>query len=450
MCRKFDYWYLLLVIPILRFCLPWLQYRVRVAVIVPFFFVWLIHMTFLPVRGPVPYWRQLRISFLFVIVFAVIYELLPLLYGRFGLSYSSRVVFNWGKFVSAVAACFYMSIIYLSFVHKRFKELAFLLMIILCAGILSGVQSFLHGDLVEGGAARFMVTAGSDLAKGKASAFNNAMDTVEYGLAGYGLTYFYAFGIPLLVYACLSIRKNWLMRFFYICASLGFGVAVAKGGLQTPIMVAGVGIGLVLLSLLMRLRKGIIVLGVGLMVALWTFSVAPKVFSFLESPLRAFAQFSEKPVYKERLTSLADAVRGDTNSYAYSRYQLQKRSWDIFCGNLPFGGGRNVQCGDHSEFFDMLGYFGFVGLTVWVLYLICLTRFFIFLGKAFCGQKYVNMLYLYISAYLFASVANPVPLVNSLVVIMISALGLYFPFAPLSVEMKTREQLTNRMRGSYA
>lgn len=440
MKQKFDCWYLLLVIPILRICMPWFQYRIRMAIIVPFFVIWLIHMLCKPIKGNVPCWRQLRISFLWLMVTGFLYELLPLFYMRFGLPYDSRVVFNWGKLVGAVSGCVFISIVYLSFVHRRFKEFAFLLIIILGAGIYSGFMSLLHGDQIEGGAARFLVTAGSEMARGRTSAFDNAAVTAEYGLAGYSLTYTYAFCLPIVIYAAFCI-KNRGMIVLCLCSAIGFAFAVAKGGLQTPVVIAYVGVGLLVVSLCTHVRKGVIFFGIGLMAALFIFSVAPKTYSFMNRPLRVAANFLDKPVYKERLISLADAVGGDVNAYAYNRYQLQVRSWNLFCENLPFGGGNKVSAGDHSEFLDTLAYFGVVGFVVYVLYFVCLTRFFSLLGRAFIGRQSLFMLYLYISMYLFASVANPVALVNSQIIIVIAALGLFFRFAPLSAEMKERQQI---------
>lgn len=442
MNRRFDYWYLLLVIPILRICLPLLQYRFRMIVIVPFFVLWLIHMLCQPVRTDVPCLRQLRTAYLGLMFVGLLYDFLPLFYMRFGLPYNSRVVFNWAGFVGATVFCFLISIVYFSFVHKRFKELAFLLVVILSAAIYSGFMSFLHGDQIEGGAARFTVTAGSAMSRGVSSAYDNFEVVAEYGLSTYSHVYEYALYLPIMVYAVFCIKRNRKMMSFCICSILCLIVSVWKSGLQTPVMIVCIGSVLLAVTVCTRFRRGVILCGIGLMGALFLFAVAPKAYSFLDKPLRMVAELTERYEYRTRLLSLADAVSGDSRAYAYERYRLQKQSWDLFCENIPFGGGRKIWAGDHSEFLDMLAYFGFVGLVFYVLYFICLMRFFSILGRFFIGYKSLFMLYLYIAVYLFASVANPIALTDGLFVIVIASLGLFFPYSPLSAESRSLQRLT--------
>ena len=434
--RKFDYSYLLLVFPVLRICMPWLQYRTRAILVLPFLIAWFGLMVIKQSSMPIKWRIVLRRDFVLVLCLMLFHMLLPAIYGLTG---QGRVEFSWYGFVSfLVMNLSLLGIVYVSFIHNKFRELKFLASLVILVMIYEGIMAFLVGGNVEGGAARLVVGMqqhGWDVSSFNrdAQALSDETDIViGSGFGGYHFIYAYAFLAPAFFYAGCRIR-NWKIKAICFITMLANLSCIKNGGLHTPLFVAAIGFLLAIFALLFRWRRILVAFGVIAGLSLIMFIYHPTFFRPLALPLEICASLAVRDVYKSRFMSIADTIRGSKRTYALDRYYLQKRSIDSFLkGNMLIGEGSHADEGGHSMFLDMLAFYGLVGFAVFVGFLVSFLKFQKALGAVYLGRQWLGMVYCYLGAFLFTTVANPVNLCYAQLYIMFPVLALFFPDCPVN------------------
>lgn len=429
--RDFDKSYFLLVLPVLRMTLPWLQYRLRAIFILPFILLWCVCMLAKPIRSPIPGSATLRKYFLGTAVLHMMYKLLPLSHGLVG-SYG-RFSFNLYGFLSDIVMNLaLLLVVYMSFVNQKFKELKFLGLVIIGGLLFTGAMTFQYGSEIEEGAARLIVASHNGLAADTLKVSDAQDLIVEAGLAGYAFMYIYAFLAPAFFYAAYKVRTKAAKILFLLvgCANV---FCIKEGGLQTPVIVLLLGMCLMLIAVLFRLRSSLILFGIISAVLLFVFAVKPQAFSIVELPVRWCADMVEREVYKARLESIADAVsKSSLGAYVTERYARQKMSFDGFWSQyFLFGGGLKTKNGGHSEILDLMSAYGLMGLSVLVLYFICYKNFYDQLSKMYLGRQWQPMVLVYLGAYCFAGIANPIPTGSGQLYIVFPVLAMYFPDSPV-------------------
>ena len=182
-------------------------------------------------------------------------------------------------------------------------------------------------------------------------------------------------------------------------------------------------------------RSAPVFLSVSLLtVGLIAFSYYPGMFSFLSAPLKAIAPvFENNASFYNRINSVAWAVSGDKGTYAYERYQLQRQSFEVFLNNPIVGMGvyeshhvRYRDIGRHSTFLDRLGQSGLVGLFIMIGFFVSYWRFMRSISFFMMDARWLLMPALFISLYLFCSVANPLFFVPNIFHIVLPGMALLF------------------------
>ena len=296
MHHGFDKWYLLLILPILRMNLTWLNYRMPSMIVVPFFLLWFLHMLSLPSIW-LPCRQRLKSAFSLSVLFFIASNFLPLLYGGYSRGEIVSGALSWPILSQTILNVIGFIIVYYSVIKNRLIEFATLNIVVLVTIIWNGVPAVLWGDVIEGGSARFLVTAGTQLESGVASAYENVTTVAKYGFASYTHLYAYALLLPCLIYAIFKLKKSkWIMSLLGFSA-LSAICAIKSGGLGTPIAVLMFGLLLLICATVFRLKKGLIFLGFISSCLLSTFATNATAFSFLEKPLMALSELTEENGY---------------------------------------------------------------------------------------------------------------------------------------------------------
>ena len=366
----------------------------------------------------------------------IAHALLPAVYGIVG---ERRHEFNLYGFVSfLVMNLSLFGVVYLSFIHNKFKELKFLAALVVMVMIYEGLMAFLVGGNIEGGAARLVVGMqqhGWDVSSFNrdASEISNETDIViGSGFGGYHFIYAYAFLAPAFFYAGCRIH-NWKIKVVCFVTMLANLSSIKNGGLHTPLFVALIGFLFAIFALLFRLRRMLIVFGAIAGLALILFAYYPAIFRPLAVPLEICASLSVRDVYKNRFMSIADTIKGSKQTYALDRYYLQKRSIDsYFKYNMLLGGGNRADEGGHSMLLDLLALYGLVGLAVFVGFVFSFLKFQKAMGAIYLGREWLAMIYCYLGAFIFTTVANPVNLCYAQLYIIFPVLALFFSDCPVN------------------
>lgn len=426
--RNFDKAYLLLVIPILRMTWPVLQYRVRSIIVVPFAIAWFL-LEFGSSRRVVVPQRRLKTYYIGMTAMIALYILLPVFYGVY--SAGDRLSF---RLYSAVAMMTEFLLLTLAVQHSlvtgKIKELKFLFYVLCGSFLWLGVAAIRGGAKVaEVGGAR-LITSINQASRNTGVEYDyQIQDALSAGMGTAASTYISAFTVPLFIISSFYLHRRWQKVGCWVMAYMGW-LNMKYGGLNTPLMIATVGLGLALMALSFRMRKGLVVMGVILAIMMTVFSFHPKIMSFMAQPLRIAATMAENlPQIKTRCLSMAEAVEGDMGTYAAVRYTLQQKSvHDFLNGSIILGAvgrGRENVGGGHSELLDCLARYGLLGASVIFMFWYFYLKYCNELARVSLGKKWLYMPYIYTGAWIFSSIPNPALLGAPIMMLFIPGLALF-------------------------
>ena len=426
--KNFDKAYLLLVFPILRMNWSVLQYRLRAATVVPFIFLWFLCVWGKRSQRVIP--SKILDKYYWITVFSIaLYILLPLLYGM--TDPGDRLSFRpLGAFARFVEFFLMISVVHLSLTMGKIRELKFCTVVFFFTSLWNGIAALRGGENVAqmGGGAR-LITALGQQANKSSEYYQNVEDILALGLGNAESSYISAFTLPVLIFSLFYIKgvfKKIILLVLAICSYLN----IKYSGINTPIMIAIVGCGLVILAKF-KSRFLVLLTGIFLAVFMVIFSFNPRVMSFLAKPLRDIADSSDNfPQIQIRCLSMADAVEGSKSTYAAQRYELQQISaLEFIEGDILFGrffSNRRHGGGGHSELLDCLAAYGLLGGFVVMLFWYAYLRYCNQLAKVSLGRNWVFMPYIYAGAWMFASIVNPVVLGSSAVLLTIPGVAVFY------------------------
>lgn len=406
---RFDKTYFLLVPIVLYVTLPWLAYRLRPIIPFLLFCLWFA----LQRNTNRMFFQKRRFTQLCTItmVFFVFHSCLKNIFALFG----HGEFFTYSEFSTFLSAIIHFAIVHLSFKNMKFKEIEFLTIVALIGIALAGIAA-IRGGMIEGfEGARLLTTAGALLeAAGK---LDDNMLAYQIGSANYGTTYSFAmFTVPLL-WAIFKIKKL-NIRLLLIAALFSCVWTVKNGGLSTPVFVLLWGATMILSTMIGLKSRVIKIIGTTVIVLLVTFAYKPNIFSPLASAASALGSvFPEGMSIQRRFQSVADAFVGDKDSYAFNRYQLQRRSFDAFIDHPLFGVGiyaaphpKAYDVGGHSLLLDRLGQAGIIGGFFYFGFLVFLSLYYKQMTVSFgLPRQWLILPLICIFTFVFSSVANPLP-----------------------------------------
>lgn len=426
--QTFDKFYLLLAYPVLRLTVPYLQYRLRSWTLIPFFLLWLLYV--FRTRQSLIRDRAMDRYFLLTSISLLLYGFLPLLYEFLG-SVSIHK-FHWLKDGSSMMIFLFMfSVAHYSLKFGKIKELKFLTVLLFVGFSWMAISALRAGETVMGmGGARMLSSLSMEGAIGFSAEYvQEAMELVEVGVGTSGSTYVSAFAIPMLIYSLFHVKT---IFFKVICAVMAYAnyINIKYSGLNTPYMIACMGVALCFFGRFLNWRKKIVLVGSISAICVLVFSYHPTMLSFASKPLLALADATEAfPQFSWRCASMADAFAGYKDTYAYERYQLQVKSFDSFIkGNWVLGSafGEKAEVGGHSEMLDGLARYGIVSLVLIVMFFYSYLRYCNQVRRLFFGNKWAVLPYIYAGAWIFSSVPNPSYLGTPIVILLIPGLALFF------------------------
>ena len=420
--RDKTYW--ALVPTVLYHCVPLLQSYITGYMPFFFFIIWLIleRAKFKPIRRDA---RERR-YFSLTLIFYMIYQFVPSFYWLFGHG-DLRV-----PMAQALNSIALFMVLYVSLRREKYRELIFLLTVA-CLGLsLAGITAFrLRGMENIQGARDVMGAGATNLEQDMAGRY-----AMSLGLGGYTFMYICAFIVPSLLIGVFLV-KNKLLRIGLLILSVLLLYCIRTGGLGTPVFVCVFGIACVILWLISRSVKIMKICSIIGIVLMTVFITKPECFSFLSVPFEATSNSMEKGQIQYRFETLANLFKGDRDSYAYGRYNLQRRSYNTFCENPICGVGAfsfmsthensdqaRWKVGGHSYFLDMLAYRGLLGSLPFYLFVYFLFKYFNRLSVTLLGSRWMSMCYVYLAVYIFAGIANPVPLFPATFYLMLPAIAI--------------------------
>ena len=420
--QGFDRAYLLLIYPVLRMTWPVLQYRFSNMTMVPFMALWFFHIFFgnNPARIRT---YELKNYFIGSLVAIAAYLFLPKLIGQS--TFSAYIAM-----AGVVQFLFMFSIVHYSLTRGKIKELKFATCCVFFSLLWMGFMAFRHGSsYVEFGAAR-MTTAIT-----QANAHNASIDAealaaqaASSGMGTAASAYICAFVIPLFIYSFFMVRGR-VRKFSCIILSYACYLNIKYSGINTPFMVLGAGLVLVLFIKIFRNRQAILFTGVLMALFFISFAFNPKIISFMSAPLSSLAEATASlPQFSMRCASMADTVRGVQGTYAAERYQLQVTSARSFInGNWLLGGIAGPhRIGGHSELLDCLAKFGLLGLFVMCMFFVYYLKYCNALARLSLGPRWLYAPYVYIGAWIFSSVPNPANLGAPIMMLVIPGMGVFY------------------------
>ena len=426
---NFDKAYFLLVIPILRMTWPVLQYRVRSIIVVPFALAWFFFEYGRGMRSLI-YIRQLK-SYHYGMVFSImLYLLLPVFYGLH--SAGDRLSFRLYSAVAQIMEFLLLTIaVQHSLVVGKIKELKFLFYVLCGAFLWLGVAAVRGGAKVaEMGGAR-LITSINQVNRSKSIEYDyQIQDALSAGMGTAPSMYISAFTVPLFILSSFFMQRPWQKIACWVMAYMGW-LNMKYGGLNTPLMITVIGLGLMLMALWFHMKKSLVVMGIFLAIWMTAFSFNPKIMSFMAPPLRAVATLAENlPQIKMRCISMAEAVEGDMDTYAAVRYTLQQKSVrDFLNGTIIIGAlgeGRQYIGGGHSELLDCLARYGLLGASVIFMFWYFYLKYCNELARVSLGKKWLVMPYIYAGAWIFSSIPNPALLGAPIMMLFIPGLALFY------------------------
>lgn len=426
---NFDKAYFLLVIPILRMTWPVLQYRVRSIIVVPFALAWLFCEYGRGERSVI-FAKRLKIYHYGMAFSIALYLLLPVFYGLY--SAGDRLSF---RLYSAIGQMTEFMLLTMAVQHAlvvgKIKELKFLFLVLCGSFIWLGIAAIRGGAKVaEIGGAR-LITSINQASRSSSIEYDYQIQgALSAGMGSAPSMYISAFTTPLFILSAFFVPRPWQQVGCLVMAYMGW-LNMKYGGLNTPLMITAIGLGLILMALVLRMRKGLVVMGVALAILMTAFSFNPRIMSFMAPPLRAVATLAENlPQIKMRCISMAEAVEGDMDTYVAVRYTLQQKSVrDFLKGTIIFGavgGNKENIGGGHSELLDCLARYGLLGASVIFMFWYFYLKYCNELARVSLGKKWLYMPYIYTGAWIFSSIPNPALLGAPIMMLFIPGLALFY------------------------
>lgn len=424
--RNIDKSYWLMAFCVLYGSWPWLQYRVRA--IIPFILslIWFVIVR----RNRHPHApARFRMGFALAVCTFMAASFLNNLYAVFGHGAFTQYYY----FAVILLRLSYLICLYVSFKYGKYRELLFLAVVGLIGFSLSGIAS-LRGASIEGfEGARGMMSVRSDSANW--GNLDVAIMALQLGAGGYSHMYYCA-----LMFAPL-LMIFWLVKFkttrgLIAVTLVACGINLRYSGLGTPIAISAFSAALFCVWFLTRKR---IVLGLctfGAFTGVFVFCTDPSMFGFLTSIMEEIGRsFGEETSIGRRFISVAEAFSGNTDAYAYQRYQLQMLSWQTFLRYPIFGIGAYYvphptmqHVGGHSLLLDRLAQQGIVGGFFLIMNFVFLYKFLFNLTRTHLGgRRWLSMPYVFIMGYLLVGLMNPFVSMPELIYYMLPGLALLLP-----------------------
>lgn len=427
--QGFDKFYLLLIFPVLRLTMPFLQYRFRSWTLIPFVVIWFVHV--FQDRRQVVSDSAMNRHYLATCFWLALYMLLPFFFGLLG-SDPELVRFRpLGEGTNIIIFVFMLSVAHYSLRWGKIRELKFLVLLLLFSFLWTGIASMAGGEkVIEMGGARMATSLTQERADMLTAEY--VRDASEAALSGMGTAasvYVSAFVIPLFLYSAFFVKTLVQKAVCVVMAYASF-LSIQYGGINTPYLIASVGCVLMLPGLFFRSRKALVALGAIAAVVMLVFAYHPTMLSFLSDPLQELSYATEHfPQFSSRCASLAASCAGDTDTYAFDRYQLQVKSFDSFLnGNWLFATafGAKAKVGGHSELLDGLAKYGIISLVLTILFWYSYLQYCRRLTHLCFGPRWSVMPYLFAGTWLFSSIPNPSLLGQPAVMLLLAGLGLYY------------------------
>lgn len=422
MKRYLDQTYLLLIIPVLCETLPWLRYRLKLSV--PFFMIllWAISMFCQNIK-PILGWRRFSKYFWLCLISLVAYTFSQELWALF--NHGSRLPYR--LIANPLLQGSYLLIPYLSFKYDRLRELKWISILALIGYILTGILT-IRTAVATGGLELSRTLTSEDTLS---SWYSNDVYTAKVGGVGnYDYVYTAALMAPILMLMLLSNVKRHVSRnicLLFVAAAGAMWIIVKSGGLGTPVFVLMFTMLLSLYSFFVRHEKQVKLMGTIMISGLFIFMYAPSVLKPFSIVLSNIGEmFQEGGSIRTRFATVAEALNGDENTYAYKRYDLQRRSLDAFFSAPLFGIGsysyetaavmssarqsRSINAksiGGHSMLLDRMGSQGMFGSFTYFLYLFFLVKFFRALPREPFPNKWMIYPLVYVCSFIFTSITNP-------------------------------------------
>lgn len=422
-----SYW--LLVLPILHQTVPWVHLRVRT--IIPFILtmLWALAIN-----------RQSRFriqncaffdhTFVVAFISSFFCYFLQCLYFLIGHG-AITPYYLMAMLLSNIA---FLYVLYVSLRTGRFKELKFLTLVTLIGLIWAGISSARGlAAGIEGSravmSARLVYDSGADI--------TDAIEALNIGLGNYGDMYVYAAMSGALLFAMIKI-KDMRMKILSAVALFGACLSIRGSGLGTPVFVLAYSLIMCIGVLMLRRRRTVVVFAVVGVLSLTIFIATPTAFSFMAPPFRAIAESMDKDAnragsIKTRILSVAEALEGNQDTYAVSRFRLHRDSFDVFCDNFLIGCGsynaghpKIAKIGGHSYFLDKIAREGLPGLAVYIMLLFSIYKSYKVCSQVGIGREWLPMPMIYLWSFFFASIANPVPVLAGYCFILFPGLALFF------------------------
>ena len=153
-----------------------------------------------------------------------------------------------------------------------------------------------------------------------------------------------------------------------------------------------------------------------------------------------------------RCVSVSEAFSGDQSTYAFARYQLQRRSFDAFLDHPMVGIGiytvphpKAYEVGGHSHLFDRLGQTGIIGGFLYFGFLIFLYLYYKQMTVSFgFSRQWLLVPLICIFTFIFSCIANPLP---TFPVVLYYMVGL--PLLALKYDLRNRNMEFNDVGYSH-
>jgi O-antigen ligase len=403
--------------------IPWVTFHFRVRYALPFVLLWTLSALHKPRQLQIP--RNAVVSLVWTTLFLGMYLGIGVLFLPFGHGDGM----SYEELSEALPILFPLMVFHISIRNGRLRELRLLTLFgFFCLATAAGM-TILGETAVEGGSRALTAAGGGHV---DPSLVDAALDA---GIGGFGPVY----GIGLLVFPvlyCITFMP-WLLKVFFACIMLLSLAMVYSAGYSILI------IGIVLAgAVYLVARSGaklltLKILGVVLVMSLVTAVANPRIMKFSLTPLQRLGNLIGKQEYQYRLDSIIDAVSGKRGTYATFRTDLYWRSWEVFLRHPFFGIGSydyrstaiKDNIGGHSLLLDILGRSGVFGLSIFICFLVCHSRYLRVMSPLLLGCAW------WPSYYIFMFSAGAVALINPLSGIQVfSDLLLFIPTLPLFFE----------------
>lgn len=363
--RSFNYSYLLL-LPFLSIALiPWLKYRIQFRFLLVLPFLWMVvnaggvlRARVLGQRPLKALWASVACMFIFMCMEYFYVSANPFQEAEVSVNqYAADLLVNLTGLL----------VLYRALNYGELEELRMVVWVCLASICVSALINCLN--LVDFEDASRVLTA----AAARASDLRDVGDAMDRGISGFG----FAYGTGLLVAPLLlvSSRLHVVRRYALWGFALIYTFFVYKAGYSALIMGFGLALQSCVLYLLGVRRHLYHAIMCAWVVVVIVAVIQPSVFSFTRPFVNALVAYTSNPNYQVRLEAVGDAVTGDTGSYAVLRAELYWESLRVFL-NAPVRGaffsGHSANSelgliGGHSFVFDVLGKYGLIGVSLFVV-----------------------------------------------------------------------------------